>query len=174
MPNTFTKIASVTVGSGGASSIDFTSIPSTYTDLVMKISARTDYASTGEPIYMALNGNTSNNSYRQLQGTGSGTGSYSGSGSAGNTAIADASSATSTANTFGNSEIYIPNYAGSTAKSASGDAVSENNATAARADLYALLNTGTAAINQLTIYPSNTGGKFVQYSTATLYGIKNS
>lgn len=174
MPDTFIKIASVTVGSGGASSIDFTSIPSTYTDLVMKISARTDYTSTGEPIYMAFNGNTSNNSYRQLQGTGSGVGSYSGSGSAGNTAIADASSATSTSNTFGNSEIYIPNYAGSTAKSASGDGVSENNATAARADLYALLNTGTAAINQLTIYPSSTGGKFVQYSTATLYGIKNS
>jgi hypothetical protein len=174
MATTFTKIASVSVGVLGASSIDFTSIPSTYTDVVMKISARTDLVGTGEPIYMAFNGNTSNNSYRQLQGTGSGTGSYSGSGSAGNTAIADASSATSTANTFGNSEIYIPNYAGSNSKCASGDAVSENNATAARADLYVLLNSGTSAVNQLTIYPSNTGGKFVQYSTATLYGINKS
>ena len=40
MATTFTKIASVTVGSGGASSIDFTSIPSTYTDLCVKLSTR--------------------------------------------------------------------------------------------------------------------------------------
>jgi hypothetical protein len=40
MATTFIKIASVTVGSGGAASMDFTSIPSTYTDLVIKVSTR--------------------------------------------------------------------------------------------------------------------------------------
>jgi hypothetical protein len=40
MANTFTLIASSTVGSGGAASIDFTSISSTYTDLVVKLSLR--------------------------------------------------------------------------------------------------------------------------------------
>ena len=45
---TFIKIASVTVGSGGATSMSFTSIPNTYTDLVIKISARgTDNSSNG-------------------------------------------------------------------------------------------------------------------------------
>ena len=37
MATTFFKIASATVGSGGASSIDFTSIPQTYTDLVFVV-----------------------------------------------------------------------------------------------------------------------------------------
>ena len=40
MATTYTLISSVTVGSGGAASIEFTSIPSTYTDLVLKLSAR--------------------------------------------------------------------------------------------------------------------------------------
>ena len=40
MAVTFTQIASVTVGSGGAASIDFTSIPSTYTDLCIKTSIK--------------------------------------------------------------------------------------------------------------------------------------
>ena len=38
--NTLVKIQTVTVGSGGASSIDFTSIPQTYTDLCLVYSAR--------------------------------------------------------------------------------------------------------------------------------------
>jgi hypothetical protein len=36
MANTYEAIATVEVGSGGASTIDFTSIPSTYTDLVLR------------------------------------------------------------------------------------------------------------------------------------------
>jgi len=47
MANTFVKIASVTVGAGGASSIDFTSIPGTYTDLKVVISARGSRSNSG-------------------------------------------------------------------------------------------------------------------------------
>jgi hypothetical protein len=36
MATTYEIIASVTVGSGGAANIEFTSIPATYTDLVLK------------------------------------------------------------------------------------------------------------------------------------------
>ena len=36
MATTYTLISSVTVGSGGAANIEFTSIPSTYTDLLLK------------------------------------------------------------------------------------------------------------------------------------------
>ena len=53
MPNTFTLIASSTVGAGGASSIDFTSIPSTYTDLVIKASLRSD-RNTGSATYLTI------------------------------------------------------------------------------------------------------------------------
>jgi hypothetical protein len=77
-----------------------------------------------------------------------------------------------TANTFGNGEIYIPNYAGSTQKSVSADAVAENNsATYIYSALNAGLWTGTAAITSIKLLiPSY---NFVQYSTAYLYGVSN-
>ena len=59
MPTTFTKIASVSVGAGGASSIDFTSIPSTYTDLVVKVSYRTTDATNTGTLISTFNNDTS-------------------------------------------------------------------------------------------------------------------
>jgi hypothetical protein len=78
-----------------------------------------------------------------------------------------------TSNTFSNSEIYIPNYAGSNKKSFSADIVMENNATTAFSTLNASLWQGTAAISSLTFFDHN-GNNFVQYSSFYLYGIKNS
>jgi hypothetical protein len=167
MPTTFTKIAAVTVGSGGAASIDFTSIPSTYTDLVVKASLR---HATGSP-FMAIsfNGSSANFTYRYLEGNGASASSSSGST---NYCVA-LNPFNATASTFSNSELYIPNYAGSSNKSFSADGVTENNATTAYADMFANLWSNTAAINQITIAASG-GFNLVQYSTATLYGIKNS
>ena len=45
MATTYKAISTVTVGSGGAASITFSSIPATYTDLVLKISGRHDTSS---------------------------------------------------------------------------------------------------------------------------------
>ena len=167
MPTTFTKIASVTVGSGGASSIDFTSIPSTYTDLVLKLSGRSTANDNWANI--SFNGSTASFSSRGLYGDGSSAGSYSRSDNV-NTIANDSS--TSTASTFSNGEIYIPNYAGSNNKSYSVDSVTENNATAALTSLVAGLRSNTAAITSITLTPN--GGNFAQYSTATLYGINKS
>jgi hypothetical protein len=167
MPNTFQLITSSTVGSGGAANIAFTSIPSTYTDLVIKISGRTNYGSSVEGSTITFNG-SSTYSARYLQGDGSS--ASSGSQSIFNVALFNGASSTSS--TFGNSEFYIPNYAGSAQKSGSGDGASENNATQAFAGLFAALSTLTSAINSITITP-NAGGSFVQYSTAYLYGVKN-
>jgi len=84
------------------------------------------------------------------------------------------SGANATANTFGNDELYIPNYTGSTYKSISSDTVSESNGSApsdAIASLWAGLWNNTAAITSITLSPG-AGGTFVQYSTFHLYGIK--
>ena len=169
MPTTFTKIASVSVGSGGAANIDFTSIPSTYTDLCLKISARgsTTFALSGHFYGITLNNTSSNRSQRFLQGDGASTASGS---SSSFTSYMDPSDYTS--NTFANNEIYIPNYAGSTNKSLSLDVVTENNATTSFAAFYAQLWSDTSAINRITLTPN--AGTFVQYSTATLYGINKS
>ena len=174
MANTFELIASSTVGSGGAASIDFTSIPSTYTDLCVKFSIRTTRTgSTEDAVRIQFNG-SGGTAYtsRILYGSGSGAGSTSYT-SAAQTVSFSADSADATASTFGNGEMYIPNYAGSNNKSTSSDLVSENNATAATAGLNAGLWASSAAINQVTL-TANSGSTIVQYSTAYLYGIRNS
>ena len=172
MALTYVQIGStVTVGSGGASSIDFSSIPSTYTDLVLKVSAktnRTDYYYTNG--YVRFNGSSSGLSFRDLYGEGSGTPSSNSNGSV--LYMRNAGSVTSS--TFQSYEMYIPNYAGSTYKSVSVDNVIENNATTGMDQLQAGLWAGGSAINQITLYASDSGYNFVQYTTASLYGIKNS
>ncbi len=173
MPNTFTKIASVTVGAGGASTIDFTSIPATYTDLCVKYSTRVTASATFSDLNIRFNGSTSGYSERMLYGDGTSAASAATSGSLINWGASDGSTATSS--TFSNGEIYLPNYTGSNNKSMSQDAVTENNSSAGNSvtmNLDAALWSNTAAITQVTLIPSS--GTLVQYSTATLYGIKNS
>jgi hypothetical protein len=165
---TFIKIASVTVGSGGASTIDFTSIPATYTDLCLKLSLRTTFAGVFDTGFVSIN-NTNTGSYRGLYGTGAAAGSES---------IASLrglyiTGATATGSTFSSNDVYLPNYTSANLKSVSADSVTENNATTAIALLSAMLNGSTSTINQLTISSGN-AVNLVQYSTATLYGIKNS
>lgn len=166
---TYKLISSVTVGAGGAANIDFTSIPQTYTDLVIKLSSRTNRATiVGDFFVVSFNGNTANRSSRDLYGSGSG--SFSGSYSTMYGGLTDSGDAT--ASTFGNAEIYIPNYTSSNNKSISGDSVSENNATEAYVYLNAGLWSNSSAITSVTLTP-NIGTLFNQYSTAYLYGISN-
>ncbi len=171
MANTFIKIASVTVGAGGASSIDFTSIPSTYTDLCVKFSARmSNSVNVVDDVALSLNGSTTSFSMRRMFGNGSTTTSDTGGGNF--NWVSQSPNTSATASVFGNAEFYISNYNSSLYKSIGADSVSENNGTTAYAFIGAVLRSNTAAITSigLTGYSSN----FLQYSTATLYGIKNS
>ena len=172
MPNTYTLIAS-SILSTTASSIDFTSIPATYTDLLVKYSARTNRANINSDVYLQFNGDTAANySYRRIYGDGSTANSDSLSSNAKGGFCGIANGANATASTFGNAEFYIPNYAGSTAKSWSVDSVNENDATSVLAALNAGLWSGTAAITSIKIQDFN-ASSFVQYSSFYLYGIKN-
>ena len=171
MPDTFVKIATVTVGAGGASSIAFTSIPSTYTDLCLKVSARDTFSAVSVIGQLKFNANSSGYSFKRLRGTGSAVDSYGESGATEMNLYNTSVGASATASTFSNYEIYIPNYAGSTNKSFSVDSVTENNATEAYAVLFAGLWANTAAISSMSIVPTTL---FAQYSTATLYGISKS
>ena len=169
MANTFELIASVTVGSGGASSMDFTSIPGTYKDLYLKVTGRTTGGNPDNGL-ITFNGSGSSINYQRIFGDGTGAGA--GSASANNINFLYAGS-TATSNTFANSEMYIPNYAGSNNKSFSIETVAETNAAEAYMYLIAGLWSNTAAITSIGLAPRS-GGNFVQYSTAYLYGIKNS
>lgn len=173
MANTFELISSVTVGSGGATDITFSSIAADYTDLCLKVAFRTDEAQSIAPVVIQFNGNTSSYSSKELYGTGSGTGSASRGVLNNGLYMGNGTGGTATANTFGNMEIYIPNYAGSAYKSLSVDQVGEDNATTAYATMVAGLWSNTAAITSIKLYPYTGGAKFTQYSTAYLYGVKN-
>jgi hypothetical protein len=161
------KIAEVTVASPQAN-IDFTSIPGTYTDLLLKLSARQSGASTA--VKVQFNSDTSISNYQQRRLYGNGT-----------TAVSDSSTVLgylnpigltgsgNTANVFGNFEMYSPNYSGSSNKSFSFDTAQEENGTLAYATLTAGLWLQTSAITEITLTPNS--GSFVEHSTATLYGI---
>jgi hypothetical protein len=170
MATTYEAIATVTVGSGGASSITFSSIPQTYTDLLIKGSARTGEATVYTDIDITLNGESA----RQWRYVGVVNGSVGSSSSTGFNIIGEANGTSTTASTFSSFDLYIPNYTSSNVKSMSSDIVVENNSSSNYLlALHANTITNSAAVTQIDLVPFSSQS-FAQYSTATLYGIKNS
>lgn len=161
-----TLVSTVTVGSGGAANIDFQNIGQTGKDLLVLFSARvTDV--TGNSILL-LNNDTTMTNYRQLalNGNGSTVSTFA------STYYPDfmVNNSNLTASTFSNLSIYIANYTSSAEKSISMNNVLETNAATAfrmleiKADRWL----GTAAINRLTLV-ADSGGNYVQHTTASLY-----
>jgi hypothetical protein len=164
MANTYTAIATVTVGSGGAASINFTSIPQTFTDLQLLVSARDNDGGYGSAYDLTFNG-TGWSGNRELY-------SYGGTTGAGLTAgeLAGCGNG-ATASTFGNASVYIPAYTGNKSKMIISDSVSENNNAN---NVITVFHSGSSGVTAAITSISITAGLFLQYTTATLYGIKNS
>lgn len=157
-------IKSITVGPGGVSSIEFTSIPQTGTDLVLVLSLRNSAGAVRTTLPIRFNSSTTGFTNQQVYGTGS----VAGAGTGGRYVVSsDGDSAT--ANTFSNAQVYIPNYTGATSKIFSIDSVLENNSAESQQDLFAGLWADTAAITSITI--EGDGVTINQYSTASLYKI---
>jgi hypothetical protein len=172
MANTYDLIASVTVGSGGTSTITFSSIPGTYTDLVIKTSLRDTVASIANAgMRVIFNNSSTGYSRRTLYGNGT-------------TVISDMETSVSwarvgqqpganaTANTFSSDEVYIPNFTISNGKSLGGDSVSENNATEAYTNIVAGYWANSATVTSISLQSNSAA--WTQNSTAYLYGIKKS
>jgi hypothetical protein len=165
MPSTYTLISS-NILTTTASPISFTSIPSTYTDLVLRISARSNSSSLTDRLNIYVNGNPS--SFTTVQGNGSAASSNRASGEISDTIDAG----TATSNTFSSSEIYIPSYAGSSNKPFSSIHAMETNGATAYITAVAHLRSSTAAITSIDLYTYL--GSFIAGSSFYLYGIKNS
>ena len=166
---TMTLIETKTLASAAAS-IEFTSIPQTFTDLYVLLSQRSTGDTAYSQIVIRINGDTgANYSRRVLTGDGEIAESF---GSSGDTSsrIAFTTPTTATANTFGNASIYIPNYTSAVAKSVSSDSVTENNATRAIQSIHAALYSGTSAITSFSLFDVN-GTNFATGTSASLYGI---
>ena len=171
---TMTLISSQTLG-GTTASVTFSSIPSTYNDLKLVVSARGDAAAYPVAINLKLNSDTATNySYTNLLGNSSAASSTRASSQTVD-AISNVDGASATASTFGSWEIYIPNYTSTGSKPFFGiDVVETNDVTAQHAEIQANahLYRGASGISSITLTPSS--GNFVQYSDFYLYGIKNS
>jgi hypothetical protein len=165
MPNTFELIATTGAPSASVASLSFTSIPATFTDLVLVMSIR----STSTNNYGSVLFNSSSTGYSRRILYGDGSSAYSTAPTGYESLSINPSNAT--ASTFANYQMYIPNYAGSNNKSFSVDAVGENNGTTAQVIFHAGVWANSAAITSLTI--TSGVGDIAQYSTAYLYGVKN-
>jgi hypothetical protein len=173
MANTYELISS-NVLSSAAASVTFSAIPATYTDLVVRLTCRSDRTGvTNDYLSYTLNGVSTGYSETQLYagGTSVGTWGYS---SATFLLANNMASAGNTSNTFSTYEIYIPNYAGSTQKPMSVYGVTENNTASDNyMEIDAMLANITSAITSITLdtYPTY-GTNFVSGSSFYLYGIK--
>lgn len=158
MASTYEPIATTTLGSAAAS-YTFSSIPSTYTDLVLIMNAS---QAAGNSVYCQLNGDTgSNYSYTGLYGSGSSAGS------------ARASNQTGAylgylgSTTIYNAINHFMNYANTTTYKT---ILNRKNQSDQYVEADVALWRSTAAINSIKIYPDS--GNFDTGSTFTLYGIK--
>ena len=168
---TYTLISS-NVLSSSAASVTFSSIPQSYTDLVIRGSSRSATAGSNGEIVLTLNGSTASTySNTKMYGADTTAGSNRESNSARIEMFVNAASG-STTNVFSSHEIYIPSYTSSTNKPLSvSSALVQNNVdgTSYLAEV-AGLRSNTAAITSVTITPTD---GFVSGSSFYLYGISN-
>jgi hypothetical protein len=164
----FESIATVTVGAGGASTIDFTSISGTYTHLQVRYIARNTDAS-GNNIFYQFNSDTAGNYVRHvLYGDGSSAVSDT---NASSPSIAFASVANSSrlASTFAAGVIDILDYANTnknkTTRSITGREDNTNGILLFASGLW-------RSTNAITSIQFTTSGNFAQYSHFALYGIR--
>jgi hypothetical protein len=165
-------IQTVTVGSGGASSISFNSIPQTFTDLMFEGSIRTDRGTYGiDETLVQFNGDSTATNYSHTFIRGQGTGGIdSNRVTSGYIWGPGGTGSTNTTNTFGNSQMYVTNYTGNNYKTTITEICSEGNSAN---NVFMMLDAGvwrnTAAITSVIF--NNQGTIFLQYSKISLYGV---
>jgi hypothetical protein len=158
---TYTPIATVTASGGSTSQVVMTSIPQTYTDLVLIINGAKESGGSGGNLWFQYSGDTNGAHYSATRVLGDGT---------------SASSARSVAPTYmmlgdvnsGDrfvSVINIQNYSNTTTYKTSLSQTSSNNLVGAYAGLWQ----STSAVTSITA--NFNGGNFASGSTFTLYGI---
>jgi hypothetical protein len=173
---TYTLISSTTL-TGLQATITFSAIPSTYTDLVLRVSARAENSGTnGLTLNLRLNNDFSAlYSFRLLRGNSSVANSAATSAETNLRLQAGANTDLSTTNTFSSLETYIPSYTVSQSKPISSFWVQENNSSTASESFImaqAGLYRSNTAISELSL-TNDSGYRFLSGSSFYLYGISN-
>jgi hypothetical protein len=168
--NSYESIQTVTVGSGGSSSITFTSIPSTYKHLQIRAIARGTTAATSQEQYITFNG-TSTNYYSAhiLYGDGSSVVSTVSTYTSVNL-MPRLIAASSTASSFTSYVTDILDYQNTNKNKVIRSLGGFDANGSGEIDFMSGLWINTAAISEINIRPS--AANFAQYSSFALYGIK--
>ena len=173
MANAITKIASTTVGAGGAVSLQFTSIPGTYTDLLVLTSIRLTANDNGCAFTINNNSGSINN-YIRFSAVGTAIDTYKRASSSFYDSLAGVVASSWTSNVFSNTSIYISNYTSSSNKNIFVDTTAENNASTDTKSITTVMIADTNPVTSVKIYFTGTSNDFAQYSSAVLYGVSKS
>ncbi len=171
MANTYKLIETATVGPSGTSYIEFTSIPNTYTDLLLYTSLRDNRNIALNDGTLQINSSSSNFSRTYVEST-----NYANptTDTQANGNFVYAVTTQGTASTFSNGYMYIPNYLSSNYKGVLVQNVNTSNGNPSNIILIIGIWSDTSQITSLKITPEGSNIKYVEHSTAYLYGIKNS
>lgn len=166
----YESIQTVTVGAGGSASITFSSIPSTYSHLQIRVNARCAGAFTGTTAVRATyNSDTTLTNYwtHYVRGNGAAAAAASNNGPNYTFMIGDNNN---TANAFSGAVVDILDYA-NTSKNTTTRALSGGDFNGS-GEIYlsSVSWNNTAAVNNIVITAYD--GNMMQYSSFALYGIK--
>jgi hypothetical protein len=169
----YESIATVTVGSGGSSTIDFTSIPSTYTHLQVRGIGRGTVAQGEMQIFVRFNSDSSlNYASHLLRGDGSAVATASATSNSRIDGVTRMSAANATSGIFGVTVIDVLDYKNTnkykTLRALGGVDANGSGQVYYKSGLWMSTN----AITSISIGIDD-GGNFAQYSHFALYGIKS-
>lgn len=170
--NSYESIATVTVGGGGSSSISFTSIPSTYKHLQIRLLGRISRSGEANDFFtIRFNSDTgANYSWHALEGSGSTVYAESGA-STDLPRNGDITATTAGANMFGAGVVDILEYANTNIYKTTRSLVGRDQNGSGWIWFGSSNWRSTSAISTVTITPTY-GTGFVEYSSFALYGIK--
>ena len=167
--NSYESIATVTVGAGGSGSISFTSIPSTYKHLQLRVMAKDNRATTSNNVLFRFNSDSATNySYHLVYGDGASAGVDTG------TSVTAIYSiiASNSASGFGVNIMDILDYADINKYKTTRTLIGfDNNDANGRIGLFSGNWRSTSAINRIDV-AFNSATALNQYSSLALYGIK--
>ena len=165
--SSYESIATVTLGSA-ASSISFSSIPSTFKHLQVRLSLKGSLTDVGIDCFTSINSDTTSTNYYSHYLGGSGSGTFQG---ANANRYFGAMPGTNSTNVFSGVIMDFLDYADTNKYKTGRLLYGYDMNGSGYITMQSLLWKNTSAINALT-FTSATGGNFQQYSTAALYGIK--
>jgi len=165
--SSYESIATTTVGSGGASSISFTSIPGTFKHLQIRLLARSTEVTGTQNVNMSINGGPGSTWHRFF---GNGTSVGANAQISASVILGQISGSTSPSNVFATAVIDLMDYKETTKYKTSRALFGvDDNSTGGIIQLFSGLWQDLTATTTISL---TAGAGFAQYTSAALYGIK--